>query len=46
MVHELEWELIKTLTASLPPEVVFAAEERGRARDFMATLKELLAEFS
>ena len=29
---------------SLPPELVAAAQERGRARDLEATVKELLAE--
>ncbi len=40
-----EEELIQAITAGLPPEVVAAAEERGRGRDLLATLKELLAEF-
>jgi hypothetical protein len=44
--HMLEEEYIRAITASLPAEVVTAAEERGRGRDLLATLKELLAEFS
>jgi hypothetical protein len=32
--------------ATLPPEVVAAAQERGRARDLWATVEELLAEFT
>ena len=44
--HMLEEEHIRAITASLPVEVVAAAEERGRGRDLLATLKELLAEFS
>ena len=31
---------------SLPPEVVAAAEERGRQREWLATLNELIAEFA
>ena len=30
--------------ATLPPEAVAAAQERGRARDLKATVAELLAE--
>lgn len=33
-----------TITATLPPEVVAAAQERGRARDLDATVAELLEE--
>ena len=36
---------IAAVAASLPPEVVAAAQERGRARDLWATAEELLAEF-
>jgi len=35
---------IATLAATLPPEVVAAVQERGRARDLQATIAELLAE--
>jgi predicted ATPase len=35
---------IAAVAASLPPEVVAAAQERGRARDLDATMAELLAE--
>lgn len=35
---------IRELAASLPPDVVAAAEQRGRARDLLATAKALLAE--
>jgi tetratricopeptide (TPR) repeat protein len=35
---------ISALTATLPPEVVAAAQARGRARDLWATAEELLAE--
>jgi len=34
----------ETDVATIPPEVVAAAEERGRARDLPATLRELLEE--
>lgn len=37
---------IGTVAATLPPEVVSAAQERGRARDLDATVTELLAEMS
>jgi tetratricopeptide (TPR) repeat protein len=36
--------LVAQLEAELPPDVVAAAQERGRARDLDATVKELLAE--
>jgi hypothetical protein len=36
---------IAAAAATLPPEVVAAAQERGRARDLEATAKELLEEF-
>ncbi len=36
---------IAAIAASLPPEVVAAAQERGRARDLWATVEELLAEW-
>ena len=35
---------IATVAAALPPDVVAAAQERGRARDMDATVAELLAE--
>ncbi len=35
---------IAAVAATLPPEVVAAAQERGRARDLEATVAELLAE--
>ena len=35
---------IAAVAAALPPEVVTAAQERGRARDLDATVAELLAE--
>jgi hypothetical protein len=35
---------IAAASAHLPPEVVAAAQERGRARDLMATPEELLIE--
>ena len=35
---------ITTAAAGLPPEVVTAAQERGRARDLDATAQELLVE--
>jgi predicted ATPase/DNA-binding SARP family transcriptional activator len=35
---------IRELAASLPPDVVAAAEQRGRARDLLATAQELLSE--
>ena len=37
---------IEAVAATLPPEAVEAARERGRARDLDATVKELLAELS
>jgi DNA-binding SARP family transcriptional activator/predicted ATPase/tetratricopeptide (TPR) repeat protein len=37
---------IATLTATLSPEIVAAAEQRGRQRDLWATAEELLAEWS
>jgi hypothetical protein len=37
---------IRAAAAALPPEVVAAAGERGRARDLRATAEELLAELS
>ena len=36
---------IASVAATLPPEVVSAAQERGRARDLDATVAELLAEW-
>ena len=35
---------IAAVAATLPPEVVTAAQERGRARDLEATVAELLVE--
>jgi hypothetical protein len=35
---------IAAVAATLPPEVVAVARERGRARDLEATVAELLAE--
>ncbi|MBN2390702.1 MAG: hypothetical protein JXR84_08265 [Anaerolineae bacterium] len=35
---------IAAVAAKLPPEVVVAAQERGRARDLQATVLELLEE--
>ena len=35
---------IAAVAATLPPEVVMAAQERGRARDLKATVAELLEE--
>jgi hypothetical protein len=37
---------IEAITATLPPETVTAAQERGRARDLWETATELLAEMS
>jgi predicted ATPase/DNA-binding SARP family transcriptional activator len=37
---------IAEVAATLPPDVVAAAQERGRARDLDATVKELLAELA
>jgi hypothetical protein len=36
---------IAAAAAALPPDVVAAAQERGRARDLWATVEKLLAEF-
>jgi tetratricopeptide (TPR) repeat protein len=52
MNHRLSWQLAKDqagpliadLEAELPPEVVAAAQARGRARDLEATVAELLDE--
>jgi predicted ATPase/DNA-binding SARP family transcriptional activator len=52
--HPLSWRwtkdraapLVAELEAELPPDVVAAAQERGRARDLEATVKELLAELA
>jgi hypothetical protein len=35
---------IAAVAATLPPDVVAAAQERGRARDLEATVEELLVE--
>jgi hypothetical protein len=37
---------IAAVAATLPPDVVAAAQERGRARDLEATVEELLAELA
>jgi hypothetical protein len=37
---------IRAVAEKLPPEVVTAAQERGRARDLWATVEELLAELA
>ena len=37
---------ITAAAESLPPEVVVAAQERGRARDLWETARELLGELS
>jgi hypothetical protein len=37
---------IAAIAATLPPDVIKAAQERGQARDLEATVEELLAEFS
>jgi len=37
---------VREAAATLPPEVVRAAEERGRAREWRATVEELLAELA
>jgi hypothetical protein len=50
--HPLSWRwtkdraapLVTELEAELPPDVVAAAQERGRARDLEATVAELLVE--
>jgi tetratricopeptide (TPR) repeat protein len=50
MVKNSQWfedvvgKHIAAIAASLPPDVVAAAQERGRARDMEATVRELLAE--
>ena len=36
---------IAAIAAALPPAVVAAAKERGRARDELATIEELIAEW-
>jgi predicted ATPase len=42
--EEIYGQHITAAAAALPPEVIAAAQERGQARDLMATAKELLAE--
>jgi predicted ATPase len=42
--EDLVGRLVAAIADSLPPEVVTAAQERGRARDLEATVAELLAE--
>jgi tetratricopeptide (TPR) repeat protein len=42
--EDLVGQRIAAVAATLPPEVVAAAQERGRARDRWATAQELLAE--
>jgi hypothetical protein len=39
-------ERIAAVAATLPPDVVAAAEVRGRARDLDATIAELIAEMA
>ena len=50
VTHSCLWEdiagrHIATVAATLPPEVVTAAKERGRARELCVTVEELLDEF-
>jgi tetratricopeptide (TPR) repeat protein len=51
MIAKSQWyqDVIETpitnMTASLPPEVIAAAQQRGQERDREATVEELLAEF-
>jgi hypothetical protein len=42
--EDIAGRYIAAVAASLPPEVVAAAQGRGRARDLDATAEELLAE--
>jgi tetratricopeptide (TPR) repeat protein len=42
--EDVAGEHIKTITETLPPKVAAAAQERGRARDLDATVRELLNE--
>jgi tetratricopeptide (TPR) repeat protein len=42
--EDIAGQHIAAAAAALPPEVVAAAQERGRARDLWATVEELLAE--
>jgi hypothetical protein len=42
--HDIFWTEMDALLATLPAEVVAAARERGRQRDFWATGQELLGE--
>jgi hypothetical protein len=49
VAHSCLWEdvagrRIAALAATLPPDVVAAAQERGRARELWATVNELLVE--
>ena len=45
--HELVFERhIAAIAATMPPDVVAAAQERGRVRDVHATVAELAVEFS
>ena len=43
-IEDLAGKHIAAVAATLPPDVVAAARERGRARDLQATLAELLVE--
>ena len=42
--EDIAGQEIAALAATLPPEVIAAAQERGRARDLWATVEELLTE--
>jgi tetratricopeptide (TPR) repeat protein len=44
--EDVAGQQIAAIAATLPPEVIVAARERGRARDFEEAVKELLAELS
>jgi hypothetical protein len=44
MARDIVGRHIAAVAATLPPEVVAAAQERGRARDLWATMEELLEE--
>jgi hypothetical protein len=44
--HDVAGKEIQAVGATLPPEVVAAAKERGRARDVQATIDELIALWS
>ena len=44
--NNLEFQAVAAVAATLPPEVVTAAQARGRARDLDATVAELLEELA